>query len=93
MVQTDFDSDPPTAAVDSSPVFDLDGTISFFRNVTAWADANGHGNSHGVLLRITRDLETLRALPPEAFEPPEPIEVDTPPETEVNSAAGPDATE
>jgi len=61
---------------------DIDRIIAFFQNAMKWADANGHGNSHGVLLRIVRDLETLRSLPPEAFTPPE---VDTPEETEVNS--------
>ena len=61
---------------------DINSLITFFQNVMKWADANGHGNSHGVLLRVTRDLETLRSLPPEAFMTPE---VDSPPETDVNS--------
>jgi hypothetical protein len=64
------------------PEVNIDAIIAFFQTALNWADANGHGNSHGVLLRIIRDLETLRALPSEAFMPPE---VDSLPETDVNS--------
>jgi len=67
------------------PEVNIDAIIAFFQTALNWADANGHGNSHGVLLRVTRDLETLRSLPPEAFMPPE---VDSPPETDVNSGDG-----
>jgi hypothetical protein len=67
------------------PEVSIDAIIAFFQTALNWADANGHGNSHGVLLRIIRDLETLRALPSEAFAPPQQPEVDSPEETDVNS--------
>jgi len=46
----------------------IDQISKTFQNVQVYADANGHGNQHGVLTRIIRDLESLRDLPDEAWQ-------------------------
>ena len=61
--------EPPVFHSDWHPV---DNSIRFFQALRDWADVNGHGNSHGILMRIVHDLEALRALPHEAFDMPEP---------------------
>jgi hypothetical protein len=81
----------------------VDHILGFFTRTQKWADANGYGNEHAVLGRIIRDLETLRALPDDALRvlsddveaalPVDPAqsadtEVDSPPETDVNSGDG-----
>lgn len=37
--------------------------IDFFKDALAYVRENGHGNAEGVLLRVLRDLEALRAVP------------------------------
>ena len=45
----------------------IDSIARFFENARAHAELHNLGNEAGVLVRIIRDLATLRGLPPEAF--------------------------
>lgn len=57
----------PKVLAGPSPV---DSLVGNFRSLQKWCDANGHGNADGVLSRIVRDLDSLRALPREAWDLP-----------------------
>ena len=41
----------------------VDDQIAFYNAALVYVRANGHGNAEGVLLRIVRDLESLKAIP------------------------------
>ena len=75
--------------MDAPKILTLDDHIAFFEGVKNWAEGNGHGNSHAVLVRIVRDLKSLSSLPAEAFVPATKPEVDSEPEADVNSELDP----
>jgi len=47
----------------------IDALVRMFQNGMRYADAHNHGNEHSILQKLCRDVDSLRSLPDEAFNP------------------------